>query len=210
MRLSSKLLTKPGAMVLGGLVFWVMAWGIDLATHINEYGVNDGDHAHGGTALIRVNIPLTGAPLIVIGLVMMIGSERLMKRGGFPLLVASFALMADGLLHAFAFNDHLGNLASALLFGFVAPLQIVAGLALVDLPRRFDRPLLFGTLGLLALYAVSRTASFASLGWPEAVEGLDIASNALEVLFVLSLGAVMSAARRRSTPAKDAAPSAPP
>src|SRR5690349_9596506 len=104
MGFTAKLATKPGAMVLGGLVFWVMAWAIDMWSHIQEFGIGAGDHQHGGSALMRVNIPLTGAPLIVMGLVMLIGADRLVKRGGFPLLVASFALMTDGLLHAFAFN----------------------------------------------------------------------------------------------------------
>ena len=185
-------------MVLGGLVFWVMAWGIDMWTHIQEFGVGSGNHAHGGSALMRVNIPLTGAPLIFIGLVLMIGSERLVKRGGFPVLVASFTLMTDGLLHAFAFNDHLGNLASAAFFAFVAPLQLAAGLALPDLPRKLDLPLLLSAVGLLALYAVSRAATFPPLGWPEPVEALDVASKTLEVLFALSMVAVMSAEKRRA------------
>lgn len=198
MGLASKLKSKPGAMILGGLVFWVMAWAIDMWTHIQEFGIAEGEHAHGGSALMRVNIPLTGAPLIVIGLVMLVGSVRLSKRGGFPLLVASFALMTDGLLHAFAFNDHLGNLASASFFAFVAPAQVVAGLALSELPRRFDRPLLYGTFAIFVLYLGSRAVPFAPLGWPEPVEALDVASKALEAVFLASMLAVISASRARA------------
>lgn len=210
MALARALFNKPGAMVFSGLVFWVLAWVIDMWTHIETYGVNAGAHAHGGDAMLRINIPLTGAPLIVFGLSMLIGSEALMKRGGFPLLVASFVLMVDGLLHAFAFNDHLGNLGSAAFFAFVAPLQIAVGVFLPFLPRRFDVPLALGTLGLLCLYAVSRASSFAPLGWPEPVEALDVFSKFCEVLFLVSILSVLQASRTRELRAAEAAPAAAP
>jgi hypothetical protein len=209
MRLTTRLNSKAGAMVLGGLFFWVMAWALDMWSHIQTFGIGTGDHVHGGTALLRVNIPLTGTPLIVFGLALLIGSEALMKRGGFPKMLASLFLMHDGLFHAFAFNDHLGNLASAAFFAFVAPLQIVVGVALPFLPRRFDRPMLLGTVGLLALYAISRTAPFAPLGWPEPVEALDVFSKFAEVMFLLSLIAVGRGERPRASHPKTVTPAEP-
>jgi hypothetical protein len=209
MRLSQRLNSKGGATVLGGLAFWVMAWALDMWAHVQTFGIGTGDHEHGGTALLRVNIPLTGTPLIVFGLALLIGSDALMKRGGVPKMFASLFLMHDGLFHAFAFNDHLGNLTSAAFFAFVAPLQIAVGVALPFMPRRFDGLMLFGTFGLIALYAVSRSASFPPLGWPEPVEALDVFSKFVEVLFILALIAVMRGERPRGAtpaPAKAAEP----
>jgi hypothetical protein len=210
MPLGSRLFNKPGAMVFSGLVFWVLAWVLDMWTHVETYGVNAGAHEHGGSAMLRINIPLTGAPLIVFGLAMLIGSERLMRRGGVPLLVAAFTLMTDGLLHAFAFNDHLGSLASAAFFAFVAPAQVAAGVALVFLPRDFDRLLVGGTAFIFALYLVSRTAPLAALGWPEPVEALDVASKVLEVLFLMSMASVARARVPRAAPGGAPGAAAPP
>lgn len=201
-----RLNSKAGAMILSGLVFWVVSWALDMWTHVETFGVNAGAHAHGGTALLRVTIPVTGFPLILIGLGMIIGTDGLMRRGGVPLMLASFFMMTDGLLHAFAFNDHLGSLASAAFFAFVAPLQIAAGIAIPFVGRRYDRPMLAGTFGLLALYAVSRLAPIAALGWPEPVESLDVFSKACELLFVISLVMVMKAGTQ--TPKADAPASA--
>jgi hypothetical protein len=208
MRLAARLNSKAGAMIFGGLAFWVMAWALDMWSHVQTYGIGTGDHQHGGTALLRVNIPLTGTPLIVFGLALLIGSDALMKRGGAPKMFASLFMMHDGLLHAFAFNDHLGNLLSAAFFAFVAPLQIAVGVALPFLPRKFDTPMILGTLGLLALYVVSRAAAFGPLGWPEPVETLDVFSKFTEVMFLLSILAVARGERPRSAAPKSAEPSA--
>jgi hypothetical protein len=188
-----KALSAPGAILMGGLGFWAMAWALDLWTHVEEFGVGEGVHAHGGSALIRLNFPLTGAPLILFGLAQLIGTEALLKRGGIPLFAASFLLLTDGLAHAFAFNDHLGELAAASFFAALAPAQIGAGLALPFIPRRYDRWFVAFALGLIALWAVSRAAAFEPLRWPERIEALDVFSKFLEVLLVVTLLVVIRA-----------------
>lgn len=197
MSLREKALSAPGAVLLGGLVFWAMAWFIDFWTHVEVFGVGAGAHAHGGDALVRVNFPLTGAPLILFGMAQLMGTDALLKRGGLPLLAASFLFMLDGLAHAFSFNDHLGEPAAAAFFALVAPAQIAVGAAMPFLPRRFDRWLVAAALGLLALYTASRSLSFPPLGWPEPVEELDVFSKVVEVLFIL---VVLAGVRRGPAP----------
>lgn len=193
-----KALSAPGALLLGGVGLWGLAWGIDAWTHVEAYGIAQGAHVHGGQALIRVNMAFSGLPLVVFGMAQLVGTQALLKRGGMPLFFASLFLMLDGLAHAFAFNDHLGEPASAAFFAFAAPAQIAIGASLPFASRARDRWLALGTLGLFVLYAASRTATFGPLAWPERVEGLDVFSKAMEVFFVLAVWSVV-----RALPAKE-------
>jgi hypothetical protein len=177
----------PGVLVIGGLLFWAFSWYLDLSAHIEKFGVGTGAHVHGGDAIIRVNFPVTGAPFIAMGIAQMMGTEALLKRGGLLLWAASLLLMADGLAHAFAFNDHLGVLSSAAFFAFLAPAQIAVGVALPFIERDFDVYLALGMAALLGLYVVSRSVTFAALAWPEPVEALDIFSKVVEVMFIVAL-----------------------
>ncbi|HKZ59798.1 MAG TPA: hypothetical protein VJ547_08145 [Candidatus Thermoplasmatota archaeon] len=203
-------LSAPGAVLAGGLALWGMAWGIDAWTHIQVFGVAQGAHLHGGDAVVRLNMTITGLPLVAFGMAQLIGTDALLKRGGMPLFFASLFLMLDGLAHAFAFNDHLGEPPSAAFFAFVAPAQIAAGLALPFVSRPLGRLLLAGTLGLLALYAASRAITFEPLLWPERVEALDVVSKLFEGLFMIALVLNLKVARGREPKAvQGAAPAGP-
>jgi hypothetical protein len=214
MGLWQKAYSAPGVVFLGGIVFWGLAWGIDAATHIQAYGFAEGAHVHGGDAVIRVNMTVTGFPLVAFGLAQLMGTDTLLKRGGMPLYLAAMFLMVDGLAHAFAMNDHLGEPASAAFFAFLSPLQIAVGASLPFASRARDRWLVLATLGLLGLYVVSRTVAFPPLRWPERVEALDVFSKAMEVLFILSVLTVARVEReqdvargahaQRSPPSADA------
>lgn len=199
--------------MIGGLGFFALGWFIDFWTHVEKFGVAAGAHVHGGEALIRVNIPLTGVPFLLLGMAQLIGTEALLKRGGTPVFLGSHILMLDGVAHAFAFNDHLGDPVSAAFFAFVAPAQIAAGLAMPFIARRFDVLLALSSAALLALYAVSRSVALPALGWPERVEGLDMFSKAMEVLFILCVVASLHAqaviARAKSTAPAGEAPAKP-
>lgn len=203
MGLWEKALSAPGGVLIGGLAFWVMAWGIDAWTHIQVFGVAQGAHIHGGDAVIRLNLTVTGLPLVAFGMAQLMGTDALLKRGGVPVYLASLSLMLDGLAHAFALNDHLGEAPSAAFFAILAPAQIALGVSLPFAGRARDRWLVAGTLGLLLLYAVSRVLPFQALRWPERVEALDVFSKAMEVLFLFALIAVARAGQERAKAEKE-------
>ncbi len=204
-----KALSAPGAVLIGGLALWALAWGIDAWTHVQVYGIAQGAHVHGGDAVIRLNMTITGLPLVAFGMAQLFGTDALLKRGGMPLYLASLFMMLDGLAHAFAFNDHLGEPPSAAFFAALAPAQIALGAGLPFASRARDRWLVTGTLGLLALYVLSRTLAFAPLGWPERVEALDVFSKAVEVLFVLAVSSVSRASVAKRALRKDGGVPAP-
>ena len=207
MGLTDRAFSAPGGVLIGGLAFWAMAWGIDAWTHVQVFGVAQGAHVHGGDAVVRVNMTITGLPLVAFGMAQLIGTDALLKRGGMPLYLASLFLVLDGLAHAFAFNDHLGEPPSAAFFALVAPAQMAAGLALPFVSRSLDRWLLAGTFGLLVVYGASRALTLEALGWPERVEALDVVSTLLEALFMIVLGLNLKSLKdREEKAAKGARP----
>jgi len=186
MGFAGRLMSGAGAFLVGGLLIWVMAWLIDFNVHVQRVAVDPGGHTHGGgDALIRVNFPMTGFPLILIGMGSLVGLDRLLYDRRVTLAYCAGILFAvDGLAHAFAFNDHLNDPYSAALFAAAAPAQILIGVAMPFLSRKYDSFWLLGALGLLAAYVVSRTVYVPALNMPESVEGLGIFSKLLEVVFV--------------------------
>ncbi len=191
-------------MVIGGLLIWAMAWAIDFYSHLTG-GAPVSDSGHGGDALVRVNFPLSGLPLIVIGGILLLGGDRLIRPGNTPLFIAGIFMALDGLAHAFAFNDHVADIGWAVVFAMTAPAQIALGLALPYLDRQLDWMWWGGTVALLVGYIVTRTLSVPALGFPETVEALDIFSKFTEVvvLVVLAPQAVASLTTRKSRPAAE-------
>jgi hypothetical protein len=175
-----------------------MAWAIDFWVHYQVIAANPASHNHtGGDAIIRINFPMTGFPLIVFGMWQLMGSENLAKRPGFLAFVGGILMAVDGLVHAFAFNDHMNDY-SAPLFASLAPAQIGVGVALPFLSRRYDGFWILGALALVVAYAVSRTVSIPALALPEPVEGLGVFSKVLEVSFV-----IVTLANMRRAPAPE-------
>jgi len=197
--------TSGGALVVGGLLIWAMAWAIDFYGHLTGGAPVDAS-GHGGDALVRVNFPLSGFPLIVLGGVLLLGGDRLLERGNTPRFAAGMLIALDGLAHAFAFNDHLGEPLWAALFAVIAPAQIALGLALPYLDRSLDRWWVLGIMGLLVGYAVTRVVSVPALGFPEPVEALGVFSKSTEAVALAVLGprAMGAGASRRNPAAAEA------
>lgn len=175
-----------GSLVIGGLLIWLMAWSIDFFQHLGgQTGCDPSQHC--GDALVRVNFPLAGFPLIVMGGIILFGGDRLLKRGNTPLFAAGMLIALDGIAHAFAFDDHLFEPLWATLFALTAPVQIVLGIALPYLDRGLDRWWWLGTLALLVGYIVTRVVTVPELAFPEPVESLDIFSKFTEVMVLVIL-----------------------
>jgi hypothetical protein len=192
-----------GALVASGLLIWLMAWAIDFWGHYTGSAAVS-DNGHGGDALVRVNFTLSGLPLIVMGGIILFGGDRLVRPGNTWLFITGLLIALDGQAHAFAFNDHLNDPLWAVLFAMVAPAQIALGIALPYLDRRLDRWWVLGTAALFFGYIATRTVSVPALGFPEAVEGLDIFSKFTELvtLVVLAPGVLRSTLLSRGQPAR--------
>ncbi len=191
------------AFVSAGLLVALMGWVVDLSAAL---GAEAGE-GHGGGLFLRLNITFFALGLAAIG----VGYEqhdRFFREPTWGVrYLAGYLLIADGLLHAFAFNDHLAEPFPAAFFAVIAPLEVVVGLALPYLRRSLDPAWLAFAAFLVAAYAATRTAAIWPLGAVEEVEALGIFSKVVEVLAILALVQLIRAERRwRAASASRSAP----
>ena len=198
-----KVYSAEGAFCLGGLGFLAMAFFADLAQHLAVS--SEGGMTHGGDFFLRVNIPVMGIACIAFGLGMRIVNEH-RDRAHVLAYLAGLFILSDGIAHLFAITDHVDVPLHAAVFTIIAPLQIAAGILFPFLPRKWDRYWIAFTVGLIALYIVTRSVAFPPLWDLEEVESVGVFSKAIEVVTLFPL---VSLVQRESmsvaTPASGAA-----
>ncbi len=178
-----RLVSAEGALILGGLGIAAAGAAIDVWAIVTGLATA-GQGAH--DSLLSFNLPFLGLAFIAFGLLM--AQPSLFLRKGFRrVFLASLLLIADGLLHMSLIAAHLEELHQAVFFGAIAGVQIFAGLTLPESSRRLRDVWILLTLGLVALYAVSRTTAVPILFDLEGVENLGVVSKVLEVLLILVL-----------------------
>ena len=186
-------LTAEFAFVSAGLLVALMGWVVDLSATL---GAEAGEGHGGGELFLRLNITFFALGLAAIG----VGyqhHERFLREPGWSLrYLAGYLILVDGLLHAFAFNDHLAEPFPAAFFGLLAPVEVAVGLGLPYLRRSLDAAWLGLAAFLIAAYVATRTAVVWPLGAVEEVEALGILSKVVEVLAILALVQLIRAARR--------------
>ena len=194
--------TVEFAFVASGLIVASTGWLADLLGLVALGG--EADHGT-GDLFFRMNMLFFALGLAGIG----VGFQhqaRFFRDPVFALrYLAGYVILADGFLHAYAFNDHLGEPFQASFFAVVAPLQIGVGLALPYGPRRWIHGSLVMTAGLIAAYIATRTVEVWPVSEIEEVETLGLLSKALEVFAVLLLVQLVREERRAGR--KAAAPS---
>lgn len=199
-----KLYSAEGAFCLGGIGFLAMAFFADLAQHLAMSSMGAGI-THGGDFFVRVNIPVMGIACIAFGLGMRIVNDH-RDRVHVLAYLAGLFILTDGIAHLFAITDHIDVPLHAAVFTIIAPLQIAAGIVFPFLPRKWDRYWIAFTVGLIALYVVTRSVAVPPLWDLEEVESVGVFSKAIEVV---SLFPLVSLVQRRSmtaaTPASGAA-----
>jgi len=188
-----KVYSAEGACCLGGIAFIAMAFVSDLAQHLAAFGAEAG-HAQGGDFFIRVNIPVMGVACIAFGLGMYIVNES-RDRVHVIAYVAGLLILTDGIAHLFAITDHLEVPLHYAVFSVIAPLQIAAGILFPFLPRKWDRYWIAFTIGLIALYVVTRSVAFPPLWDLEEVESVGLVSKAIEVVSLFPLVSLVQRAR---------------
>jgi len=194
-----KVYSAEGACILGGLFFIVMGFGADLAQHLDTLG-DVGGHAHGGDFFLRVNIPVMGIACIAFGLGMYIVNEH-RDRAHVLAYLAGLFILTDGIAHLFAITDHITIPLHAAVFSIIAPLQIAGGIVFPFLPRKWDRYWIVFTVGMIALYVVSRSVAFPPLWDREEVEAVGVFSKAIEVVTLFPLISLVQRERSMLSPA---------
>jgi hypothetical protein len=198
--------TAEFAFVVSGLSVAGTGWAADLLGLVAA----GGEPGHGtGDLFFRMNMLFFAMGLAGIG----VGFQhhaRFLRDPVFALrYLAGYVILADGFIHAYAFNDHLGEPIQAAFFAVVTPLQIVVGLALPYGPRKWIPASLAMTAGLIAAYVATRTVEVWPVSEIEEVEILGLLSKALELLAVLLLVQLLreerKAARKRAPRSPEAA-----
>ena len=185
-----KVYSAEGAFCLGGIAFIAMAFVSDLAQHLSEAAGT----AHGGDFFLRVNLPIMGIACIAFGLGMHIVNEH-RDRADVLAYLAGLFILTDGIAHLFAISDHIDVPLHAALFSVVAPFQVAGGILLPFLPRKWDRYWIAFTVGMIALYAVTRSIAFPPFWDLEGVEPVGVFSKAIEVVTLFPLISLVRRAR---------------
>src|SRR5439155_23530848 len=117
-----------------------------------------------------------------------------------------FLLIADGGLHLLALNQHLGAAPQAAFFAIVSPIQIVGGIAFIDLPRRLDPLWLLLTGFLITAFVVTRTVAIWPIGIVEDVDPLGVISKVVEVATAVVLISLVRANNAKKPETRSASP----
>lgn len=172
-------------------------------------------HHHGGEATIIAHNTVATI-VVIVGVVLAAAGARMLLLGkpamkeAYLLFAASTLMLADGVLHFFVVSEHLSVLPFAAFFVVAAFVQLALGFGLL-MPKRFpSRPLLYYlgilvTIGLFALFFVSRTITLPFASGPEDYNAVGILSKVLEVVTLGALGGLLY---RWRVNAKSAAPMA--
>jgi len=166
------------AFLVSGVFIMVVAWALNLM------GVISGDQSSGhggGDVYLWLMLMFQGLAFSTVGVVGTNYREFAVNPTLGKRYLVGFLLIADGGLHLLALNQHLGNVAAAVFFEIVAPLQILGGIAFPYLERRFDLAWLLFTVFLLAAFVETRTISIWPIGAVEELDPLGIISKAVEV-----------------------------
>src|SRR5947208_1805774 len=119
------------------------------------------------------------------------------------LFVFALLFLADGSLHLYSFNDHLGVRFSAAFFAFFSAVQLAAAFVIPYTKYRLEALWLAITVFLILAYIATRTMAIWPIGFVEEVEPLGIVSKLVELVTVLVLVSLLQsdrASRRQPVP----------
>src|SRR5437899_3231042 len=123
MRREKPTITELAFFVCGFLVI-VVGWLADLLGVFELNTVTDGHGA--GTLQLRIFLTMFGVAFATIGVAYDNFPEILSDGEMAKRYLISFLFLADGSLHLYALNDHLGEAFPAAFFGVFASLQLAA------------------------------------------------------------------------------------
>src|SRR6266571_3947534 len=188
MRRAKPTATEFSFFVCGFLII-IVGWLADLLG-IFELGAAAGEHGSGSSFQLRLFLTMFGVAFSTIGVGYENFPEILTDAEMAKRYLVAFLFLADGSLHLYAFNDHLGDAFPAAFF--IIPYS----------HRRLDAAWFAITAFLIAAYIVTRTVSVWPIGVAEDVDALGVVSKFVEVVTVLALVSLWQAERasRRKAP----------
>lgn len=191
-------LTTENVFLLSGVLVVLLYWVADFYAAWST--PPDDGHGAGGAFVTRMNVIFFAIGFSLLGLLYE-QHARLMKDARWSLrLAVGYLLLIDGLVHLFAFNDHLTSPFPAAFFGVLAPVQILAGALFPNAGSRGDPGWLLLTAGLLAAYIATRSFAVWPLAEIEEVDALGLLSKAVEAFTILALVALLRLDRRARSP----------
>src|SRR5207253_3713999 len=183
------------AFLVSGVFIMVVAWALNLM------GVVSGDQSSGhggGDVYLWLILMFQGLAFSTVGVVGANYREFTVHPAMGKRYLVGFLLIADGGVHLLALNQHIGNVAAAVFFEIVAPLQILGGIAFPYLERRLDLAWLLFTVFLLGAFVATRTMSIWPIGAVEELDPLGVLSKGVE----LSTAWVLVSLARAGSPRK--------
>jgi hypothetical protein len=193
MRSTRPNVTELSFLVCGVLIILV-GWLADLLG-IFEIRSGPTGHGSGGTLQLRVFLTMFGVAFATIGVAYENFPQILYDGEAAKRYVVAFLFLADGSLHLYAFNDHLGDAFASTFFGVFATIQLAAPFVIPYRRGRLDALWLAVTVFLILAYIVTRTIAVWPIGVVEEVEPLGVISKLVEVLTVLPLLLLMKSDR---------------
>ncbi len=198
-----KAYSAEGAFVMGGIFFFALAWVWDLVDHLGVLGSMEAGHVMGGDPFLRINVPTMGIALIAFALGLYI-VEHHRDRTHVLAYLAGLLIVADGMVHLFAADDHLGIPLYVAGFVVVGLVQIGGGILFPFLPRSWDKWWALLTVLMIVVFVVSRYVAFPPLWNVEEIEALGLFSKAVEILTLFPLWSLMMRARGAPAPPRNA------
>ena len=201
MRSTRPNVTEFSFLVCGVLIILV-GWIADLLG-IFELGSQPASHGAGSALQLRVFLTMFGVAFATIGVAYENFPQILYDGEAAKRYVVAFLFLADGSLHLYAFNDHLGDAFASTFFAVFATIQLAAPFVIPYRRGRLDAVWLAVTVFLILAYIVTRTVAIWPIGVIEEIEPLGMLSKLVEVLTVLPLLQLMRSERAARITAHD-------
>ncbi len=195
-------MTELAFLVCGLLIIFV-GWTADFLG-VFEFASAPGGHGSGTTFPLRLFMTMFGVSFATIGVGFENFPQILQEGDRAKRYIVAFLFLADGSLHLYAFNDHLGDLFPATFFAVFSVLQLAAAFIIPYTRFRLDLAWLGITAFLILAYIVTRTMTVWPIGVVEEVEPLGVVSKLVEVLTILVLVSLMRSERTARRPAVEA------
>ncbi len=191
------------AFLLSGVFIMLVAWALNLLGTL----AGDQGSGHGvSDVYLWLFLMFQGLGFSTVGVIGANYREFMSNPVVGKRYAVGFLLIADGGLHLLALNQHLESAPQAAFFAIISPIQIVGGIAFIDLPRRLDPLWLLFTGFLITAFVVTRTVAVWPIGIVEDVDPLGVISKVLEVATAAVLISLVRANNAKKPETRSASP----
>jgi len=191
------------AFLLSGVFIMLVAWALNLLGTL----AGDQGSGHGvSDVYLWLFLMFQGLGFSTVGVIGANYREFMSNPVVGKRYAVGFLLIADGGLHLLALNQHLESAPQAAFFAIISPIQIVGGIAFIDLPRRLDPFWLLFTGFLITAFVVTRTVAIWPIGIVEDVDPLGVISKVVEVATAVVLISLVRANNAKKPETRSASP----